>query len=159
MKKASHPTGVIEISDVGRYKKDLCTSYLNMNGYCIHDYKCRFAHGVIELRGENEYIETYLAEHLQRNPLIQGLKIDLSTDQAVANLIYKPKQYTRADFTTKNLHVPGYEKKDDSVENEIEELLRVAREKVRLQQREQQPEQPPEIIQVRQKPPIAASAA
>ena len=64
MKKASQPSGVIEVFDLGRYKKDLCDSYLNMNGRCKNDYRCRFAHGVIELRGENEYIENYLSEHL-----------------------------------------------------------------------------------------------
>lgn len=66
------------ITDVARYKKDMCENFLRDNGECKKAEYCQFAHGAIKLRHADQSIEDYIKAHMLTNPKIGAIKIDLA---------------------------------------------------------------------------------
>lgn len=73
------------ITDVARYKKDICENFLSDNGECRKAEFCKFAHGAIELRHADQSIEDYIMAHMLTNPKIGAIKIELAA--AKQNLV------------------------------------------------------------------------
>jgi hypothetical protein len=94
---------VLKIANVSTYKKDQCETYFLNNCHCEKGYRCSQAHGVVELRREDEPIEEYMLNHVRRNPDLKGLYIDLDKSKLASKR--KVKEFTREDFTN-NLFMP-----------------------------------------------------
>lgn len=59
---------VIEITNLGKYKKDICQEYLTENGKCSSQIHCKFANGAVELRDDKESLDDYLKRYTALHP-------------------------------------------------------------------------------------------